>query len=616
MANLVFLNGTDPGYSISVETSARIGRGIECNVRLDDEQASRIHAKLELVEGKWLLEDCESLNGTLVNSSPMERRTLVSGDLIRIGESILLFCEDTDPNAEKQIVALGDQTRVRRILGREKRRIADDPIGSDSTSGPVRKLSCLYRLSKQIYQAKNLDSLMEYAVSSIRQVLGAREARLSLRLPTGRLKVFSTCSEPVDCRDNWNLLAGWVIEKDEALLLDLNDNVSWQSTEDSVEKGTCLAVPICGSEQPIGAIECFQPEEERPFNVPDLEFLISVGQHLALAIEHLRKRERIHAANENLRKRLGQTRKKLIGECPGMVKLRNQISRVAQTDITVLVLGESGTGKEVVSQTIHELSRREEGPFLAVNCAAFNDSLLESELFGHEKGAFTGASKKRPGKFEAANGGTVFLDEVGELSAGCQAKLLRLLEGQSFHRVGGNQPIEVDVRIVAATHRDLEKMVQQGSFRKDLWYRLRVVELLVPPLRDREEDVLDLAEQFLMEFQEKRGFTGLKLSESAKEAIQTHNWPGNVRELRNSLERAVVLANNPEIDAADLGIIEDDDSWSDHPTDLITLKELERAHLKNVLEATGGNKTKACEILGITRAALYNKLSRMELKQA
>ena len=614
MPDLIILNGDDPGKSVLLDGLMRIGRGQECELRIQDEQASRIHAQIKLVEGQWVLEDCESLNGTLVNSSPLQRSALVSGDLIRIGETLILFCASDSPDAGRQAIALGDQTRVRRILGVEKRRIADDPIGSDSTSGPVRKLACLYRLSKQTYLATNLESLLRYAVSALQQVLGAKEARICLRNSTGRFRVFSTLAEDATKNDDLHIMAGWVIEKDEALLLDMNENVSWRNPDESIEKGTCLAVPIPGRDRPIGAIECFQPEDDRAFNVPDLEFLISVGQHLGLAIENVKQRERISSANRNLRSRLKQTRHKLTGECPEMVKLKTQVSRVAQTDITVLVLGESGTGKEVVSEMVHELSGRSDGPLVTVNCAAFTDSLLESELFGHEKGAFTGADKRRAGKFEAAQGGTIFLDEVGELSMGCQAKLLRLMEGKPFQRVGGNESIEVDVRVVAATHRNLGKMVQAGTFRQDLWFRLRVVELTVPPLRERGDDVLDLAEHFLLEFREKRGGEELRLSPEAIEAIQSHSWPGNVRELRNALERAVVLACEEEIQPAELGIAPHS-QFPSSSAELVSLKELEHIHLLKVLDVTGGNKTKACEILGITRAALYNKLSRMEAER-
>ena len=239
MANLILLNGEDPGRLISVERKVRIGRGLECEVRLEDEQASRVHASLIEENEDWFLEDCESLNGTQVNSVPMDRTPLNSGDLIRIGETLLLFCADTDASAERQAIALSDQSRVRRIFGREKVRIADDPIGSDSTSGPIRKLACLYRLSKQIYQATDTDSLAQYLVSSIQQVLSAKEARVCLRSPVGKFKVYSTVAESANTdNDQFHVLASWVVEKDEALLLDLNENVSWRNPDDSID---CLS---------------------------------------------------------------------------------------------------------------------------------------------------------------------------------------------------------------------------------------------------------------------------------------------------------------------------------------------------------------------------------------
>ncbi|MEM8732766.1 MAG: sigma 54-interacting transcriptional regulator [Planctomycetota bacterium] len=616
MPQLILLTGSEPGksYELKVATDVvRVGRGPECELRVADQQTSRVHAEVRLEGNEWHIRDCESLNGTLVNSSPLQRSVLSSGDLIRIGETILMFCHD-DSAAGLQAAVLGDETRVRRILGAEKRRIADDPIGSDSTSGPIRKLACLYRLSKQIYMAGTIDGLLRYAVASIQQVLGAREARICLRGNTGKFRVFATGDQELETAAA-NVLASWVVEKDEALLLDMNENVSWRGPDDSIEKGTCLAVPVPGRERPLGAIECFQPEDDRAFDVPDLEFLISVGQHIGLAIENLTQRERIQASNENLKARLGQTQVNFIGECSQLRELRTQIARVAQTDVTVLVLGESGTGKEVVAQTIHELSLRTDGPLVTVNCASFSEALLESELFGHEKGAFTGADKRRKGKFELAHGGTIFLDEVGELSESCQAKLLRLLEGQAFQRVGGSESIEVDVRIVAATNRDLAKMVRARSFRQDLWYRLRVVELVTPPLRERGEDVLELAEHFLNEFKERRGDPSLRLSPDAVTAIQSHQWPGNVREMRNAMERAAVLVTGSEILAADLGL-SSAHHVAEEKSSLLSLAELEQQHIESVLTETGGNKTKACEILGITRAALYNKLNRMNAAMA
>ncbi|MEO1618226.1 MAG: sigma 54-interacting transcriptional regulator [Planctomycetota bacterium] len=621
MAQLTFLNGVTPGRTVDLDEGMqhwRIGRGRECEIRLDSDQASRVHAMLILDPEKnadasgsqWMIEDCESLNGTLVNSRPLQRTVLCAGDLIRIGDIMMVFCVDHAAANSLQPAVLGDHTRVRRILGAEKRRIADDPIGADSTSGPVRKLGFLYRLSKEIYQSTDVESLLRYAITAVQQVIGARESRICLRTASGRMRVFVAGSGQTE-QDTANMLAGWVIEKDEAVLIDVNENLNPRGPDDSVEKGTILGVPIPGRDHPIGAIECFHPDEDRAFEVADLEFLISVGQHIGLAIESLQQRERIAASNANLRQRLKDTKATFIGECQPLRDLRTQIARVSAADVTVLVLGESGTGKEVVSQMIHELSGRSDGPLVEANCAAFTDSLLESELFGHEKGAFTGADSLRKGRFEAANGGTIFLDEVGELSPNCQAKLLRVLEGQSFQRVGGTKPVDVDVRIVAATHRDLAKMVRAGTFREDLWYRLRVLELKVPPLRERGDDVLHLAEHFLELFARKRGAPILRLSDEATELLQSHTWPGNVRELRNAIERATVLATGDVIEAGDLGIVATAMPVSGHG-EVMSLSQLEQTHITRVLKITGGNKTKACEILGITRPALYSKLTRMK----
>lgn len=619
MPQLTFLNGPTPGRTIDLNSDVevwRIGRGRECEIRLESDQASRVHATLCRSEDpdrgvtQWLLEDCESLNGTQVNSRPLQRTVLSAGDLIRIGELMVVFCVDSDAGSMLTPAVLGDHTRVRRILGAEKRRIADDPVGADSTSGPIRKLGFLYRLSKEIYQATDIDALLRYAITSIQQVIGARESQVCLRSTTGRMRVL-VAGEHETGANTANMLASWIIEKDEAILIDVNDNLHLKGPDDSVEKGTILGVPIPGREHPLGAIECFHPEDDRSFQVADLEFLISVGQHIGLAIENLQQRERIQASNENLRKRLNDSRASFIGDCPAIRDLRLQIAKVAASDVTVLVLGESGSGKEVVSQMIHELSDRSDGPLVEANCAAFADSLLESELFGHEKGAFTGADAQRKGRFEAASGGTIFLDEVGELSANCQAKLLRILEGHPFQRVGGTKPVNVDVRIIAATHRDLAKMIKAGSFRQDLWFRLRVLELSVPPLRERGEDILHLADHFLEHFARKRGGNILRLSSEAAELIQSHNWPGNVRELRNAIERATVLATSNVVQVDDLGIVATaiPDSVNG---DAMSLSQLEQMHINRVLDLTDGNKTKACEILGITRPALYSKLARMK----
>jgi len=283
----------------------------------------------------------------------------------------------------------------------------------------------------------------------------------------------------------------------------------------------------------------------------------------------------------------------MLGRSPAVQKLRDEIARVAPSPATVLITGETGTGKELVARALHALSPRAKGPFVAVNCAAFVETLLEAEIFGHEKGAFTGADRARPGRFEQAHGGTIFLDEVGELAPGLQAKLLRALETREFHRVGATKPTRVDVRIVAATNRDLKT-----GFREDLYYRLSVVTLHCPALRDRPGDVRLLAEQFL----------GKRFTDEAVAKLEAYRWPGNIRELRNVCERCAVMAKGERIDADALPLEIRLGGPARAPGEVKTLREMEEEMVARALEATGGNRTRAAKLLGITYPTLKKKI--------
>jgi Nif-specific regulatory protein len=306
----------------------------------------------------------------------------------------------------------------------------------------------------------------------------------------------------------------------------------------------------------------------------------------------------------------GQT--KLLGSSPAMKLVLESIARVGPTSSTVLLLGESGTGKDLAARAIHEASRFSAGPYVPVNCAAFSESLLESELFGHEVGAFTGADRRHVGQFERAHRGTIFLDEVGEMSASCQAKVLRVLEGHPFHRLGGQESIHVHVRVIAATHRDLLELVRAGRFREDLYYRLDVIALPLPPLRERGEDLIELATSFLEQFRREMGRGPRRLSSRAVAAIRQHHWPGNVRELRNAVERAVALGESEEVSPEDLGLVAAEPLGMSS-AELISLREVERRHIEFVLGRVAGNKAEACRVLGIGRGTLYNKLREYEI---
>ena len=290
------------------------------------------------------------------------------------------------------------------------------------------------------------------------------------------------------------------------------------------------------------------------FTQEDQEALVELAAHAAVALENVQDRQKLIATNRQIVEQAAEG-VRLIGECPAIQSLRSIIRRVAETDLAVLIGGENGTGKEVVAQSIHYLSRRRGQPFIALNCAAIPDTLAESELFGHEKGAFTDAHESRPGKFELASGGTLFLDEIGDLSLNCQAKLLRVLEEKVMVRVGGSAPIPTDARVLAATNQKLAEMVQQKRFREDLYFRLNVVTLELPPLRQRGGDILLLAEHFLDDFCRRARRKVPELSAAARKRLAEHRWPGNVRELRNLMERLAYLTAGDRIEAEDLAFI-------------------------------------------------------------
>ncbi|MGH9942335.1 MAG: sigma-54-dependent transcriptional regulator [Pyrinomonadaceae bacterium] len=368
----------------------------------------------------------------------------------------------------------------------------------------------------------------------------------------------------------------------------------------------------------------------KPFEVDELRLVVKN------ALENVRLRRENIALRERIELEGGAARGTLVGDSAGMKRVRSLIEKVAETDATVLIRGESGTGKELVAKAIHESSRaRRRGQFVAVNCAALPSELIESELFGHEKGAFTGAAQRRRGKFEQADGGTLFLDEIGDMSANVQAKLLRALEERRIERLGGNESVPVDVRIVSATHRPLEQEIEKGNFRADLFYRLRVVSIEVPPLRERREDILSLAELFARQTVEKYKLSERALGASALRVLFEYDWPGNVRELRNTVERSMILAEGEEVTARDLpeeiaanskkggevrqpGGVETDGGPASvvvpYTADLRTdRREFERRYITRCLEETGGNVTRAAAILGMHRQSLQHKLRELGL---
>jgi len=346
---------------------------------------------------------------------------------------------------------------------------------------------------------------------------------------------------------------------------------------------------------------------------------------LLLIIKRILRMKRLEEENIFLRKKVEERYglEGLVGKSPQMLKIYELIETVAQTDTTVLIHGESGTGKEVAANAIHLRSPRKNGPFVKVNCAALPETLLESELFGHERGAFTGATKQRKGRFEMANGGTLFLDEIGDISLAVQVKLLRVLQERQFERVGGNETLSVNVRMICATQRDLKEEIRKGSFREDLYYRLNVVPLPLPSLRERREDILLLADHFINKFSRKMGKEITGLSGEAKNILLKYAFPGNIRELENMLERAVALIKGEIIEAYDLPeeVCGQASSIRDICKRIRGTKPLasatsvfEKEYIQSVLEKTKGKKGQAAELLGISRKTLWEKIKELEIE--
>lgn len=354
----------------------------------------------------------------------------------------------------------------------------------------------------------------------------------------------------------------------------------------------------------------------KPINLEELLLLIE------RALKEFRLSREVYLLKERL-KYLSQEEFKslegIIAESPAMKKVLSLVNKIAETQAPVLITGESGTGKEVVAKLIHQLSMKSEGPFIKINCAAIPETLLEAELFGYEKGAFTGATHSKPGLFELAEGGTLFLDEIGEMPLPLQAKLLRVLQDNTFRRLGGLKELKVNFRLITATNRDLEKMIKEGFFREDLYWRLNVINIHLPPLRERKEDILPLAQYFIEKFNQKYGKQIKGLSREAHIALYNHNFPGNVRELENRIERGIILTEGDILITDDLGF-SDDLSKNDSLCDSLfklpleeAVEKLEKFRIKEAMEKAKGVKVKAAEILGITERMLRYKLEKYNL---
>jgi transcriptional regulator with GAF, ATPase, and Fis domain len=423
-------------------------------------------------------------------------------------------------------------------------------------------------------------------------------------------------------------IAGWVASRGESLLVGDAASDSRHQSEVGEQVGmtarSILAVPIANQGQVIGTLEVLNPRSKPKYERMDQEFLEALATQVAIAIRNATTYTKLDRENRQLKREIGIGRE-VVGEHPAIRKALGLVERVAPFDVSVLITGASGTGKELFARAIHNGGARADGPFVDVNCTAIPDTLLESELFGHVKGAFTGAVANRKGKFELADGGTLFLDEIGDMSPEAQSKLLRALEERNFVPVGAEKAVTVDLRVLAATNRDLEAEARAGNFREDLYYRLNEFQIHLPPLCERKEDVRALAIHFLAIFSRQFGMESLRWSPEALSALADCPWPGNVRELRNAVKSAIILAEGETVGLealprsvrvarpAEPGSVPPEGAGDDGEP--ISMAELEKRHLERVLNQVQWNKSRAARILGISRPTVDAKLKAYKIKQ-
>ena len=476
------------------------------------------------------------------------------------------------------------------------------------------QLNSLLEVSQLLTSSLEVDELLRLILTAVSRLMGADSSNLLLVDPTSddlvyRVPVGPTRNQLKEVRlKPGEGIAGWVVKERRPLLVNrAEQDPRVQVVTDkigAVAPQSVLAAPLQDRDRIIGAIEVLNTVAGKDFTQKDLDLLTAFAAHASVALRNAQLVSSIMEENRNLQGELQQRYRTLIGESKSMQHIVAVAQRAARSSATVLLLGESGAGKEIFARSIHRWSQRAHKPFLAVNCVALSDHLLESELFGHEKGAFTGAHQQKKGLFELANGGTVFLDEIGDMKPELQAKLLRVLQDHAFERVGGTQTIHVDIRIIAATNQDLEAAVQGGRFRQDLFFRLNVISLLLPPLRERREDILPLAHFFIDRHCRELKRLPMSVSPEAVQLLQQYSWPGNVRELENVIERAVALSAEDEIAPEDLALgktrvrATQTDNFLDLPFHE-SLDAHKEAVVRHALTKAQGRKGEAAKLLSI-----------------
>ena len=610
------------------EPEVRIGRDPSNTLAIGDLSLSRRHCVLSRHEEGYTLRDLESRNGTFVNGGVVSERRLHHGDQISVGESVLVFLlNDTSDAAGHEDVEFDDaltqattQLRPQDVLYLQPERIQKE---LPATSRLGRNLNALLKISRVVHAISDLDQLQAQILDLIFEVVPAQRGAILLD-GNGNEKFSSVFPHPGMKKRGESVrvsrtITRQVMEQGVAILGgDVPGDGGLRAVESlvSFQVRSLLCVPLTVFQKVIGCIYLDTTNPATRFDRDHLELVASIAGISAVALENSRRLLWLQQENLRLATEIN-LHHNMVGESTAMKEVYRFLSRVAPAESTVLIGGESGTGKELVARAIHRNSPRAGKPFVAINCAAIPEGLLESELFGYERGAFTGASGQKKGRLEMADGGVVFLDEIGELAPALQVKLLRVLQEREFERLGGSRPIAVDIRLIAATNKDLTAAVKARTFREDLYYRLNVVSLVVPPLRERLSDIPVLAEYFVAKFAAKCKVKPRKISAEAMSALANYDWPGNVRELENSIERALVLGVSDSLEPEDLteSVLERVHGPGRPQAKYhAAVSQLKKHLIVTALEEAKGNYTEAARILGVHANYLHRLVRNLDLR--
>ena len=612
------------------EDELTIGRDASNGIAVTDPSVSRKHCLVSRHEGRFRVRDLDSRNGTQVNGSGVEEQWLEHGDQISAGDSSFLFLleeEEVEPAPSRVEFEDAQSTSETTIIHprdvvylQPERLLRELP----ATSRVARNLNALLKISRIVHAIRDLDDLQGQLLDLIFEVV-----------PAGRGAILLADQES----QQFNSTFARMRQSGRAQLVKVSRTVARQVLEQGIsilgsdvpscgdlkeieslaasQVRSLLCVPLTVFQRVIGCIYLDSDSLGTRLQEEHLQLVTAIAGISAVALENARRLQWLEQENERLTVEISQERS-LVGEGARMKEVYQFLKRAAPAESTVLIEGESGTGKELAARALHRNSPRANKPFVAINCAAIPETLLEDDLFGHERGAFTGAGSQKKGRLEVADGGVVFLDEIGELAPALQVKLLRVLQEREFERVGGTHPIKVDIRLIAATNCNLEQAVREGSFRQDLYYRLAVLRITMPTLRDRKDDIPMLVRHFVQKHAKRCKVKPRPISREALACLRNYDWPGNVRELENAIERALVMASSDVILPEDLP-----ESLLERPplpemaeaSYHAAIKDLKKQLILDAVEEAQGNYAEAARTLGVHPNYLHRLIRNLELKE-